>query len=60
MLLNHRRKFDDFWNEFYDTGLLYRPDDGPMFISNPNFDDPRLAPAGKDCLSVHLHRAPTS
>ncbi len=52
VLLNRRRKFDDFWHEFYDTGLLYRPDDGPMFISNPNFDDPGLAPEGKDSLSV--------
>jgi phytoene desaturase len=52
VLLNQRRKFDDFWGEFYDTGLLYRPDDGPMFISNPNFDDPGLAPQGRDSLSV--------
>ncbi len=52
VLLNQRRKFDDFWSEFYDTGLLYRPDDGPMFVSNPNFDDPDLAPEGKDSLSV--------
>ncbi len=51
VLLNHRRKFDDLWNEFYDTGLLYRPDDGPQLVSNPNFDDDGMAPAGADCLS---------
>jgi phytoene desaturase len=51
VLLNHRRKFDDLWNEFYDTGLLYRPDDGPQLISNPNFDDEDMAPAGADCIS---------
>jgi len=52
VLLTRRRKFDDLWKEFYDTGLLYRPDDGPMLVSNPNFDDPDLVPEGKDALSV--------
>ncbi len=52
LLLTHRRKFDDLWWEFYDRGLLYRADDGPALIANPDFDDPELAPAGKQVLSA--------
>ncbi len=52
ILLNQRRKFDDLWWEFYDRGLLYRPDDGPMMVSLPSFDDENLAPRGKDALSA--------
>ncbi len=52
ILLNQRRKFDDLWWEFYDRGLLYRADDGPMMVSVPSFDDEDLAPQGKDTLSA--------
>ena len=52
ILLNQRRKFDDLWWEFYDRGLLYRADDGPMMVSVPSFDDENLAPKGKDALSA--------
>jgi len=52
ILLNQRRKFDDLWWEFYDRGLLYRADDGPMMVSVPSFDDASLAPKGKDTLSA--------
>lgn len=50
--LTRRPKFDDFWWEFYDRGLLGRADDGSLLIFNPTFDDPDLAPPGKDVLST--------
>jgi len=52
ILLNKRRKFDDLWWEFYDRGLLYRADDGPMMVSVPSYSDEGLAPEGKDTLSA--------
>ncbi len=52
LLLTQRRKFDDLWWEFYDRGLLYRADDGPALIANPDFDDPAMAPQGKQVLSA--------
>ncbi|MFW6113581.1 MAG: phytoene desaturase family protein, partial [Actinomycetota bacterium] len=47
-----RRQFDGIWNDFYDQGLLYRPADGAYLIIDPTFDDPGLAPPGKQVISV--------
>lgn len=52
VLLTDRRQFDDIWYEFYDKGLLYRPDDGAFLVSCASYDDPDLAPEGKQVLSV--------
>jgi phytoene desaturase len=45
-------QFDGVWGDFYDRGLLYRPADGNYLIMDPSFDDPTLAPAGKQVMSV--------
>ena len=52
VLLPERRKFDDLFHDFYEQGLLYRPDDGPMLVSCPTVDDPGLAPDGGQVFSV--------
>ncbi len=52
VLLPERRKFDDLFHDFYEQGLLYRPDDGPMLVSCPTVDDPALAPPGGQVFSV--------
>lgn len=52
VVLTDRAKFDNIWHEFYDKGLLYRPDDGAFLISCASFDDEDLAPPGKQVLSV--------
>lgn len=52
VVLTDRRQFDDLWWEYYDRGLLYRPDDGAFLVSCASWDDPDLAPEGKQVLSV--------
>ncbi len=52
VLLPERAKSDNVWYEFYDKGLLYRPDDGGFHISCASYGDPDLAPEGKQVLSV--------
>ncbi len=52
VVLTDRRQFDDIWWEYYDKGLLYRPDDGAFLVSCASWDDPDLAPEGKQVLSV--------
>jgi phytoene desaturase len=52
VILTDRRQFDDVWVEFYDKGLLYRPDDGAFLISCVSHSDPDLAPPGKQVLSA--------
>ena len=52
VLLTGRKKFDNLFPEFYDKGLLYRPDDGAFLISCASHGDPDLAPEGKQVLSV--------
>lgn len=52
VLLTERKKFDNVWYEFYDKGLLYRPDDGAFLVSCASHDDPDLAPEGKQVLSA--------
>lgn len=52
VLLTERKQFDNLWNEFYEKGLLYRPDDGPFLVSCASHDDQELAPPGKQVLSV--------
>ena len=52
LLATPRRQFDGVWNDFYDRGLLYRPSDGNYMIIDPTFDDPGLAPSGKQVMSV--------
>ena len=51
VILTERRQFDDVWVEFYDKGLMYRPDDGAFLISCVSHSDPDLAPPGKQVLS---------
>jgi phytoene desaturase len=57
VLLPGRQQFDNVWHEYYDKGLLYRPDDGGFLVSCASHDDPDLAPEGKQVLSV-LYVAP--
>ena len=52
VVLTDRHKFDNVWHEFYDKGLLYRPDDGAFLVSCASHDDPDLAPEGKQVLSA--------
>jgi phytoene desaturase len=52
VLMTDRRQFDDVWWEFYDKGLMYRPDDGAFLVSSASYSDPDLAPEGKQVLSV--------
>lgn len=52
VILSDREKFDNIWSDFYDKGLLYRADDGSYLVSCASFDDPDLAPDGKQVLSV--------
>lgn len=52
VLLTGRQKFDNLFHEFYDKGLLYRPDDGAFLVSCASHDDPDLAPEGKQVLSA--------
>lgn len=52
VILPERDKFDNVWYEFYDKGLLYRPDDGGFLVSCASHDDPDLAPEGKQVLSA--------
>jgi phytoene desaturase len=47
-----RKQFDGIWEDFYDRGLLYRPGDGAYMIITPTYDDPSLAPPGKQVMSV--------
>ncbi|MBU4240988.1 MAG: NAD(P)/FAD-dependent oxidoreductase [Actinobacteria bacterium] len=51
-VLTGRDKFDNLFPEFYDKGLLYRPDDGAFLVSCASHGDPDLAPEGKQVLSV--------
>lgn len=41
---------DNIWTDFYDRGLLYRAADGMYLVIDPTFDDPSLAPPGKQVL----------
>lgn len=52
VLLTERRKFDGVWSDFYDKGLLYRPDDGSFLVSCASTEDESLAPAGGQVLSA--------
>ena len=52
VLLTDRNKFDNIWHEYYDKGILYRPDDGAFLVSCASHDDPDLAPPGKQVLSA--------
>lgn len=47
-----RHQFDNIWSDYFDRGLLYRPADGNYMIIDPTFDDPELAPPGKQVLTV--------
>jgi phytoene desaturase len=44
--------FDRIWTNYYDRGLLYRPEDGGFLVTCASHDDPDLAPEGKQVLSV--------
>ncbi|WP_287155163.1 phytoene desaturase family protein [Candidatus Solincola tengchongensis] len=52
LVANPREQVDNIWVDYYDRGLLYRPADGAYLLVCPTFDDPGLAPEGKDVLSV--------
>ena len=52
VVLTNRKQFDNVWHEFYDRGLLYRPDDASFLVYCPSHDDPELAPEGKQVLSA--------
>lgn len=52
LVANPREQVDNIWADYYDRGLLYRPADGAYLLVCPTFDDPSLAPPGKDVLSV--------
>ncbi len=41
---------DNIWTDYYDRGLMYRPADGMYLVIDPSFDDPSLAPPGKQVL----------
>jgi phytoene desaturase len=47
-----REQSDNVWGDFYDRGLLYRAADGMYLVIDPTFDDPELAPAGKQVISA--------
>ena len=51
-ILTERHQFDNIFHEFYDKGLMYRPDDGAFLVSCASHDDPDLAPEGKQVLSA--------
>lgn len=57
VILPDKACFDGIWGNFYDRGLLYRPQDGGYLVTCSSNDDPALAPAGKQVLSV-LYVAP--
>jgi phytoene desaturase len=52
VVLPDKLRFDRIWTNYYDRGLLYRPDDGGFLVSCASHDDPDLAPPGKQVLSV--------
>ncbi len=52
VVLPDKRRFDGIWTNYYDRGLLYRPDDGGFLVTCASHDDPGLAPEGKQVLSV--------
>jgi len=52
LVAQKRDKVDNVWTDFYDRGLLYRAADGMYLVIDPSFDDPGLAPPGKQVLYV--------
>lgn len=52
LVAQSRNQVDNIWTEFYDRGLLYRAADGAFLVLCPTFDDPELAPPGKQVISV--------
>ncbi len=52
VILPDKKRFDNIWTNYYDRGLLYRPDDGGFLVTCASHDDPELAPEGKQVLSV--------
>ncbi|MBN1289717.1 MAG: NAD(P)/FAD-dependent oxidoreductase [Actinobacteria bacterium] len=58
IILPERKQFDNFWNEFYDKGLLNYPPDGMFFASCPSFEDPTMAPEGKQVLDAFYIASP--
>ncbi len=57
VILPDKLCFDGIWGNYYDRGLLYRPEDGGYLVTCSSYDDPDLAPEGKQVLSV-LYVAP--
>ncbi len=52
LVAQKRERVDNVWTDFYDRGLLYRAADGMYLVIDPSFDDPELAPPGKQVLYV--------
>ncbi|RJP30384.1 MAG: NAD(P)/FAD-dependent oxidoreductase [Actinobacteria bacterium] len=52
LVAQSRKHLDDVWKDFYDRGLLCRAADGMYLLICPTFDDPELAPPGKQVISA--------
>jgi phytoene desaturase len=52
LVAQKREKVDNVWTDFYDRGLLYRAADGMYLVIDATFDDPDLAPPGKQVLYI--------
>lgn len=52
LVAQKRERIDNIWTDFYDRGLLYRARDGAYLVIDNTYDDPQLAPAGKQSLYV--------
>jgi len=52
LVTQQRSQVDNIWTDFYDRGLMYRAADGMYLVMCPTFDDPELAPPGKQVLSA--------
>jgi phytoene desaturase len=52
LVAQSRERLDNIWTDFYDRGLLYRASDGMFLLICPTFDDPGLAPPGKQVISA--------
>ncbi len=50
LVAQKRERVDNIWTDFYDRGLLYRARDGVYLVIDNTFDDPNMAPPGKQVL----------
>ncbi|MBC7229065.1 MAG: NAD(P)/FAD-dependent oxidoreductase [Actinobacteria bacterium] len=52
LVAHKKERVDNIWTDFYDRGLLYRARDGVYLVIDNTFDDPQMAPPGKQSLYV--------